>query len=174
MSETGYFDIGPIRYEGPDTDNPLAFRHYDADAVIEGKTMRAGGERAVPYGLHEPPPDVMDGEDRAARSGQLEGDGRRGVERVRPVPEHRAHGRGRRVRVGRIVGVVRHAAVDGGWGVEDSVRAFISHTHKEPLWGSPGRVLGRSVSVTHGRAAIEGGVAVVAMRGRLGGVGRCG
>ncbi len=29
----------PIRYEGPDSDNPLAFRWYDADRVVMGKTM---------------------------------------------------------------------------------------------------------------------------------------
>lgn len=30
----------PICFEGPESKNPLAFKHYDADAVIEGKTMR--------------------------------------------------------------------------------------------------------------------------------------
>jgi len=36
-----FFDIvpEPIRYEGPDSDNPLAFRWYDADRVVMGKTM---------------------------------------------------------------------------------------------------------------------------------------
>jgi xylose isomerase len=29
----------PIRYEGPDTKNPLAFRWYDAKRVVRGKTM---------------------------------------------------------------------------------------------------------------------------------------
>ncbi|MFM7249484.1 MAG: xylose isomerase [Planctomycetaceae bacterium] len=32
--------IGKIRYEGPDTKNMLAFRHYDADAIVEGLPMR--------------------------------------------------------------------------------------------------------------------------------------
>lgn len=31
--------IGTIRYEGPDTDNPLAFRHYDPDAMVLGQRM---------------------------------------------------------------------------------------------------------------------------------------
>ncbi|MBT0587825.1 xylose isomerase [Alteromonas oceanisediminis] len=36
-----YFDAIPtITYEGPDSDNPLAFHHYRADEVILGKTMR--------------------------------------------------------------------------------------------------------------------------------------
>ncbi|MCH9022967.1 MAG: xylose isomerase, partial [Planctomycetes bacterium] len=36
-----YFpDVKRIGYEGPDTKNPLAFRHYDADEVVLGKTMR--------------------------------------------------------------------------------------------------------------------------------------
>ena len=29
----------PIRYEGPESDNPLAFRWYDADRVVGDKTM---------------------------------------------------------------------------------------------------------------------------------------
>ena len=36
-----YFpEIPKIPYEGPDTKNPLAFRHYNPDEVVEGKTMR--------------------------------------------------------------------------------------------------------------------------------------
>ena len=38
MSE--FFDaVEVIRYEGPDSDNPLAFRWYDADRVVAGRTM---------------------------------------------------------------------------------------------------------------------------------------
>ncbi|MCO6045446.1 xylose isomerase [Aeoliella sp. ICT_H6.2] len=33
-------EIDAIRFEGPDSRNPLAFRYYDADEVIEGRTMR--------------------------------------------------------------------------------------------------------------------------------------
>ncbi|MCS6930433.1 MAG: xylose isomerase [Saprospiraceae bacterium] len=41
LGEREFFPgIGPIRYEGPETDNPLAFRYYDADRVVMGKTMR--------------------------------------------------------------------------------------------------------------------------------------
>jgi len=32
--------IGPIRFEGRGSDNPLAFKVYDADKVVGGKTMR--------------------------------------------------------------------------------------------------------------------------------------
>jgi xylose isomerase len=36
-----YFpNIEPVRYEGPNSDSPLAFRHYDADKLILGKPMR--------------------------------------------------------------------------------------------------------------------------------------
>ncbi len=36
-----YFpDVPPIRYEGPDSRNPLAFRHYNPDEVIDGRSMR--------------------------------------------------------------------------------------------------------------------------------------
>ncbi len=34
-----YPDVDRIAYEGPDSDNPLAFRWYDADRVVLGKTM---------------------------------------------------------------------------------------------------------------------------------------
>ncbi|MCA9117642.1 MAG: xylose isomerase, partial [Planctomycetaceae bacterium] len=30
----------PIPYEGPRSKNPLAFRHYNAEEVIDGKTMK--------------------------------------------------------------------------------------------------------------------------------------
>lgn len=36
-----YFpDVDAIRYEGPDSTNPLAFRHYNAEEKVEGKTMK--------------------------------------------------------------------------------------------------------------------------------------
>ncbi|MCE9604043.1 MAG: xylose isomerase [Planctomycetia bacterium] len=34
-----FADISKIKYEGPQSKNPLAFRHYDATAKVEGKTM---------------------------------------------------------------------------------------------------------------------------------------
>ena len=33
-------EIDRIRYEGPDSKNPLAFRHYNADALVDGKKMK--------------------------------------------------------------------------------------------------------------------------------------
>lgn len=37
---TSFFDgISPIAYEGPDSQNELAFRHYDANEMLAGKTM---------------------------------------------------------------------------------------------------------------------------------------
>ena len=41
--------IGRIPYEGPDSDNPLAFKVYDADRKIGGKTMREHLRFAVCY-----------------------------------------------------------------------------------------------------------------------------
>ena len=32
-------DVSKIKYEGPDSNNPLAFRHYNADEMVEGKSM---------------------------------------------------------------------------------------------------------------------------------------
>ncbi|HOS95837.1 MAG TPA: xylose isomerase, partial [Armatimonadota bacterium] len=40
---------GRVPYEGPETKNPLAFRHYNADEVIEGKTMRDHLRFSVAY-----------------------------------------------------------------------------------------------------------------------------
>ncbi|MCG8509216.1 MAG: xylose isomerase [Rhodospirillales bacterium] len=45
-----FFDgVGRIAFEGPDTDNPLAFRWYDADREVLGKSMRDHLRFAVCY-----------------------------------------------------------------------------------------------------------------------------
>jgi xylose isomerase len=41
--------VAPIRYEGPATANPLAFRHYDPTRVVLGKTMAEHFRFAVAY-----------------------------------------------------------------------------------------------------------------------------
>jgi xylose isomerase len=41
--------VEPIRYEGPDSDNPLAFRWYDANRVVAGRTMAEHLRFAVCY-----------------------------------------------------------------------------------------------------------------------------
>ena len=47
---TGFFgDIAPIVYEGPASENPLAYRHYDATRVVLGKTMAEHLRPAVCY-----------------------------------------------------------------------------------------------------------------------------
>jgi len=33
-------EVSKIRYEGPDSRNPLAFRHYNPDEIVEGKPMK--------------------------------------------------------------------------------------------------------------------------------------
>ena len=48
MSE--FFEgVGQVRFEGPDTDNPFAFRYYDADRVVLGKPMSEQLRMAVCY-----------------------------------------------------------------------------------------------------------------------------
>jgi xylose isomerase len=42
-------DVDKIRYEGPDSKNPLSFRHYNADEKIEGKSMKDHFRFAVCY-----------------------------------------------------------------------------------------------------------------------------
>jgi len=49
MSTRFFGDIGPIRYEGPKSDNPFAFRHYDPARVVMGKTMAEHLRPAVCY-----------------------------------------------------------------------------------------------------------------------------
>lgn len=45
-----YFDhIDPIKFEGKDSDNPLAFKHYDATKKLLGKTMEEHLRVAVCY-----------------------------------------------------------------------------------------------------------------------------
>jgi xylose isomerase len=40
MSDEFFPDIPKIEFEGPDSKNPLSFRHYNADELVGGKTMR--------------------------------------------------------------------------------------------------------------------------------------
>jgi len=41
LGEKEFFKgIGQVKYEGPQTDNPLAFRWYDENRVVAGKTMK--------------------------------------------------------------------------------------------------------------------------------------
>ena len=35
-----FSDVPKIGYEGPESKNPLAFKHYNADEIVDGKTMR--------------------------------------------------------------------------------------------------------------------------------------
>ncbi|MEC3881275.1 xylose isomerase [Parapedobacter sp. 10938] len=50
IGENEYFKgIGKIAYEGPESDNPLAYRWYDANRVIAGKTMAEHLRFAVAY-----------------------------------------------------------------------------------------------------------------------------
>ena len=45
-----YFkNISTIKYEGKDSDNPLAFKYYNPDEVIDGKTMKEHLRFAVAY-----------------------------------------------------------------------------------------------------------------------------
>ncbi|MGB5818681.1 MAG: xylose isomerase [Saonia sp.] len=41
--------IGEIKFEGKESDNPLAYKYYDADSVVAGKTMRDHFKFAMAY-----------------------------------------------------------------------------------------------------------------------------
>ena len=48
--DTTYFPgIAQIQYEGPESDNPLAFKTYDREEVVAGKTMEEHLRFAVCY-----------------------------------------------------------------------------------------------------------------------------
>src|SRR5437764_12938362 len=42
-------EVPKVRYQGPDSTDPLAFRHYNPDEVVEGKPMREHFRFAVAY-----------------------------------------------------------------------------------------------------------------------------
>ena len=46
---TAFADVEKIKYEGPRSKNPLAFKHYNAEEVVGGKTMREQLRFAVVY-----------------------------------------------------------------------------------------------------------------------------
>ncbi|HVU26426.1 MAG TPA: xylose isomerase [Verrucomicrobiae bacterium] len=46
---SAFTNISKIKFEGPKSKNPLAFKHYDAGEVVEGKTMRDYLRFAVVY-----------------------------------------------------------------------------------------------------------------------------
>jgi len=47
---TEFFEgVGPVRYAGPDSDDPLAYRWYDADRVVAGRRMEDHLRMAVCY-----------------------------------------------------------------------------------------------------------------------------
>ena len=49
MKTTSFKDIGSIRYEGPNSKNPLAFKHYNAQEKVEGRSMHDHLRFAVVY-----------------------------------------------------------------------------------------------------------------------------
>lgn len=44
-----YFDLPKIQFEGKGSDNPFAFKHYNPDEIVMGKTMREQLRFAAPY-----------------------------------------------------------------------------------------------------------------------------
>ena len=46
---TGFFPVERVPFEGPDSANPLAFRHYDPDEIVMGKRMEDHLRFAVAY-----------------------------------------------------------------------------------------------------------------------------
>jgi len=50
-----YFtDFTKVKYEGPDSTNPLAFKFYNPDEIIDGKPMKDHLGFQLPSGTHSP------------------------------------------------------------------------------------------------------------------------
>ena len=50
LGDQEYFKgIGKIAYEGPESDNPLAYRWYDENRIVGGKTMKDHLRFAIAY-----------------------------------------------------------------------------------------------------------------------------
>jgi xylose isomerase len=49
MVEPYFSNIAPIRYEGPESDNPFAYRHYDPERIVLGRRMAEQLRFAVCY-----------------------------------------------------------------------------------------------------------------------------
>ncbi len=49
MTRSYFGDIAPIAYEGPSSTNPLAYRYYDKNRIVLGKTMEQQLRMAVCY-----------------------------------------------------------------------------------------------------------------------------
>ncbi len=49
MTESYFASIAPIKFEGPESENPLAYRYYDRHRVVLGKSMEAQLRPAVCY-----------------------------------------------------------------------------------------------------------------------------
>ncbi len=49
MTSSIFADMPTVRYEGPDSANPLAYRHYDADKVVLGKPLKEHMRLTVCY-----------------------------------------------------------------------------------------------------------------------------
>jgi xylose isomerase len=49
MSKEYYKGIDKIKFEGPESDNPLAFKYYDPEKVVAGKTMKEHFKYAIAY-----------------------------------------------------------------------------------------------------------------------------
>lgn len=49
LSHPFFAGLAPIRYEGPESDNPLAFRYYDKDRIVAGRRMEDHLRFSVAY-----------------------------------------------------------------------------------------------------------------------------
>ncbi len=48
-TKSHFANLGPVAFEGARSDNPLAFKHYNPDEVVDGKTMREHLRFSIAY-----------------------------------------------------------------------------------------------------------------------------
>ena len=139
MSASYFADIEPIKFEGLESTNPFAYRYYDEDRVVMGKTMAEHLRMAVCYwhtfcwdgfdvfgaGTFNRPwhggPIDQARADRMAQPARPDVvSGLDGVEMCRPRP----HGRIAVERIGQVL--VEHQVVDGGIEVEHGFGSFLT------------------------------------------------
>ena len=49
MANSFFPNIGKIQFEGKESDNPMAFRYYEPNRVIAGKSMKEHFKFAIAY-----------------------------------------------------------------------------------------------------------------------------
>ena len=67
-TRSAFPEISKIQFEGPDSKNPLAFRHYNPEEMVDGKTMKDHLRFSVTYWHTFTSQSEMDGLDKVTKA----------------------------------------------------------------------------------------------------------